>query len=136
MTRLLYQLARAYDTTGADGRSALATLDRIVATYPHDTQLGEVQFRRGELLFSLQRYADAQHAYEAVLALGRTGSTFYRQSLYKRAWSQFKQNQNEACWIHSRICSTTRSSMPRGMRAASMRCRVPIASSSRTRCAS
>ncbi|HEX4050960.1 MAG TPA: tetratricopeptide repeat protein [Steroidobacteraceae bacterium] len=93
---VLYQLARAYDTTGQTA-PALATLDRIVAEYPHNSHLGEVQFRRGELLFSLQRYAEAQHAYEAVLTLGRDGSTFYPQSLYKRAWSQFKQNQNEAC---------------------------------------
>ena len=93
---VLYQLARAYDTTGQTAQ-ALATLDRIVAEYPRNAHLGEVQFRRGELLFSLQHYADAQHAYEAVLALGRSGSSFYAQSLYKRAWSQFKQNQNEAC---------------------------------------
>lgn len=93
---VLYQLARAYDTTGQTAL-ALATLDRIVADYPHNAHLGEVQFRRGELLFSLQRYGEAQRAYEAVLALGRDGSTFYPQSLYKRAWSQFKQNQNEAC---------------------------------------
>ena len=54
-----------------------------------------MQFRRGELLFSNRRYADAQHAYEAVLARGRDGSTFYPQSLYKHGWSQFKQGQNE-----------------------------------------
>ncbi|HEY7928820.1 MAG TPA: tetratricopeptide repeat protein [Steroidobacteraceae bacterium] len=93
---VLYQLARAYDTTGQTAL-ALSTLDRIVAEYPHEAHLGEVQFRRAELLFSLQRYPEAQHAYEAVLALGRDGSTFYPQSLYKRAWSQFKQNQNEEC---------------------------------------
>jgi len=29
--------------------------------------------------------------------LGRDGSSFYPQSLYKRAWSQFKQNQNQEC---------------------------------------
>ena len=93
---VLYQLARAYDTTGQTAL-ALSTLDRIVADYPHNAHLGEVQFRRGELLFSLQRYPEAQQAYEAVLALGRDGSTFYPQSLYKRAWSQFKRNQNEEC---------------------------------------
>jgi tetratricopeptide (TPR) repeat protein len=91
--QVLYQLARAYDTTGQT-ELALATLDRIVERYPHDSDLGEVQFRRGELLFSAQRYAEAQKAYEAVLALGRGGSNFYQQSLYKRAWAQFKQNLN------------------------------------------
>ena len=34
-------------------------------------------------------------AYEAVLARGRTGSSFYAQSLYKHGWSQFKQGLNE-----------------------------------------
>ncbi len=67
--QVLYQLARAYDTTGQTDL-ALATLDRIVARYPHDSDLGEVQFRRGELLFSAQHYPQAQQAYEAVLALG------------------------------------------------------------------
>jgi tetratricopeptide (TPR) repeat protein/TolA-binding protein len=92
--QVLYQLARAYDTTGQEAQ-ALATLDRIVARYPHDPDIGEVQFRRGELLFSMQHYAQAQQAYEAVLALGRGGSSFYAQSLYKRGWAQFKQGLNE-----------------------------------------
>jgi cellulose synthase operon protein C len=92
--QVLYQLARAYETTG-QSELALSTLDAIVARYPQSRDLAEVQFRRGELLFSNHRYADAQHAYEAVLARGRTGSTFYAQSLYKHGWSQFKQGQNE-----------------------------------------
>src|SRR5665213_915669 len=91
--QVLYQLARAYDTTGQNVL-ALATLDRIVAQYPHDRDLGEVQFRRGELLFSGQRYAAAQSAYAAVLTLGRDGSTFYQQSLYKHGWAQFKLGLN------------------------------------------
>ena len=92
--QVLYQLARAYDTTGQT-RLALATLDQIVARYPHDSDLGEVQFRRGELLFSAQRYPEAQQAYQAVLRLGPHGSRFYSQSLYKHAWSQFKQGLNQ-----------------------------------------
>jgi tetratricopeptide (TPR) repeat protein len=90
---VLYQLAQAYETTGQPDQ-ALAVLDQIVAKYPHTRDYAEVQFRRGELLFSNHRYADAQHAYEAVLALGRDGSTFYPQSLYKRGWAQFKQGLN------------------------------------------
>src|SRR5580658_7602112 len=92
--QVLYQLARAYETTGQT-ELALSTLDNIVAHYPQSRDLAEVQFRRGELLFSNHRYADAQHAYEAVLAKGRFGSSFYTQSLYKHGWSQFKQGQNE-----------------------------------------
>jgi tetratricopeptide (TPR) repeat protein len=92
--QVLYQLARAYDTTGQSDK-ALATFDQIVARYPASRDIGEVQFRRGELLFSAQHYADAQRAYEAVIARGPAGSGFYAQSLYKHAWSQFKQGMNE-----------------------------------------
>jgi tetratricopeptide (TPR) repeat protein len=91
--QVLYQLARAYETTGQSPQ-ALATLDEIVARYPQGRDLPEVQFRRGELLFSARRYPEAQLAYEAVLAHGRQGSNFYMQSLYKHGWSQFKQGMN------------------------------------------
>ncbi|MGH8232089.1 MAG: tetratricopeptide repeat protein, partial [Steroidobacteraceae bacterium] len=92
--QVMYQLARAYETTGQSDQ-ALATLDAIVARYPQSRDIAEVQFRRGELLFSDRRYADAQHAYEAVLAHGASRSNFYVQSLYKHGWSLFKQGQNE-----------------------------------------
>src|SRR5580693_3856590 len=67
--QVLYQLARAYETTG-QGEQALATLDRIVKSYPQSRQLDEVQFRRGELLFSAKRYPEAQKAYEVPIARG------------------------------------------------------------------
>jgi tetratricopeptide (TPR) repeat protein len=88
--QVLYQLARAYETTGQSGQ-ALGTLDRIVQRYPQSPQLDEVQFRRGELLFSDKRYADAERAYAAVIGHG-AGSVFFQQSLYKRGWSLFKQS--------------------------------------------
>src|SRR5262249_10561162 len=89
--QVLYQLARAYETTGQPD-AALATLDKIVQHYPQSPQLDEVQFRRGELLFSARRYPDAEHAYAAVIARGAS-SGFYQQSLYKHGWSLFKQSQ-------------------------------------------
>jgi cellulose synthase operon protein C len=88
--QVLYQLARAYETTGQPD-AALATLDRIVQHYPQSPQLDEVQFRRGELLFSAKRYPDAEHAYAAVISRGAS-SAFYQQSLYKHGWSLFKQS--------------------------------------------
>ena len=88
--QVLYQLARAYETTGQP-EQALSTLDRIVQRYPQSPQLDEVQFRRGELLFSDKRYPDAERAYAAVIAHGAT-SQYYQQSLYKRGWSLFKQS--------------------------------------------
>ncbi len=47
--QVLYQLARAYETTGQP-QEALTTLDRIVQKYPQSPQLDEVQFRRGARL--------------------------------------------------------------------------------------
>src|SRR5947199_3932837 len=88
--QVIYQLARAYETTGQSGQ-ALGTLDRIVQRHPQSPQLDEVQFRRGELLFSDKRYADAERAYAAVIGRG-AGSAFFQQSLYKRGWSLFKQS--------------------------------------------
>ena len=88
--QVLYQLSRAYETTGQP-EAALATLDRIVQRYPQTPQLDEVQFRRGELLFSARRYPEAEHAYAAVIGRGAS-SAFYQQSLYKHGWSLFKQS--------------------------------------------
>jgi tetratricopeptide (TPR) repeat protein len=91
--QVLYQLARAYETTGQP-EQALATLDRIVREYPQVPQLSEIDFRRGEILFSAKRYPEAQAAYERALRAGESGP-FYEQSLYKLGWSLFKQSLNE-----------------------------------------
>jgi tetratricopeptide (TPR) repeat protein len=92
--QVLYQLARAYETTG-QREQALASLDRIVKAYPQTREIAEVHFRRGELLFANQKYRDAQLAYEQVVARGPSGSNFYEQGLYKQGWSMFKQSLNE-----------------------------------------
>jgi cellulose synthase operon protein C len=90
---VLYQLARAYETTGQP-EQALATLDRLAGEYPASPQIDEVQFRRGELLFSAKRYADAEAAYALVIRDGPS-APFYSQSLYKHGWALFKQSKNE-----------------------------------------
>ncbi|MDE2305897.1 MAG: tetratricopeptide repeat protein [Gammaproteobacteria bacterium] len=92
---VLYQLARAYETTNDTDR-ALATLDRLVARYPASRYIDEAQFRRGEILFSAAHYRQAQRAYEAAIRFGPR-SEFYGQSEYKLGWSLFKQNDNEGC---------------------------------------
>ena len=90
---VLYQLARAYELN-AEPDKALVALDRLVASYPKSRYVDEAQFRRGELQFSAQHYAQAEQAYSAVIAHG-AGSQFYNQSLYKNGWSLFKQGENE-----------------------------------------
>jgi tetratricopeptide (TPR) repeat protein len=91
--QVLYQLARAYETTGQP-EQALATLDQLVSRYPQSPQMDEVQFRRGELLFSAKRYREAEAAYALVIKHGPSAA-FYEQSLYKHGWSLFKQALNE-----------------------------------------
>jgi tetratricopeptide (TPR) repeat protein len=89
---VLYQLARAWDGIGEPERG-LETLDRLVASHPGGAHYAEAQFRRGEIFFSAQRYADAERAYASVLAHG--ASDFTIQSLYKHGWSLFKQSREE-----------------------------------------
>ena len=78
--QVLYQMARAYEATNQPGQ-ALATLDQLVARYPATRLLDEVQFRRGELLFSARRLPGGAAAYAVVIARGpgrrstRRGST-------------------------------------------------------------
>src|SRR4051812_7450542 len=90
--QVLYQLARAYETTGQPDK-ALATLDDILRRYPKSPQMDEVQFRRGELLFSSKQYRPAQDAYAYVVSKGDK-SSFLTQSLYKHGWALFKQGLN------------------------------------------
>lgn len=90
--RVLYQLARAYETTGQPEK-ALESLDEYVRRYPDSARIAEVQFRRGELLFSARRYRDAEAAYARVTQQGQ--GEFYQQGLYKQGWSLFKQGAND-----------------------------------------
>jgi tetratricopeptide (TPR) repeat protein len=91
---VLYQLARGWEALG-DTDQALGYLDRLIARHPSSDRIDEAQFRRGEILFSGKRYAEAQKAYEAASAFGAR-SEFHEQSLYKLGWSLFKQSENEA----------------------------------------
>jgi cellulose synthase operon protein C len=90
---VMYQLSRAYEAQGTPEK-ALAVMDRMVTKYPRSQWVTEAQFRRGEILFSLQRYSDAENAYAAVNAAG-PDSGFYEQGLYKHGWSLFKQSKGE-----------------------------------------
>jgi TolA-binding protein len=89
--RVLYQLARAYDQTG-DLKMSLATLDRLVTVYPASAFREEAEFRRGELLFSLRDFAQAEQAFAVILQRGEA-SRYYERSLYMHGWSAFKQGR-------------------------------------------
>jgi cellulose synthase operon protein C len=89
--RVLYQLARAHEQSGALGAS-LKTLDRLVAEYPQTRFRDEAQFRRGELLFTTRDYPKAEQAYANVLK-SSTRTPYHERSLYMQGWSQFKQSK-------------------------------------------
>lgn len=90
---VMYQLSRAYEAQ-AQPEKALGVLDLLVTKVPNSKWNTEAQFRRGEILFSMARYRDAEVAYAAVVKAGPEGG-FYDQGLYKRGWSLFKQGRGE-----------------------------------------
>ncbi|MDO9073149.1 MAG: tetratricopeptide repeat protein [Rubrivivax sp.] len=91
--RVLYQLARAQEQ-GGDLEKALKTLTRLVSTFPDTPHADEAQFRRGELLFAMRDYKQAETAYAAVLGSGGA-SPFVERALYMQGWSLFKQGRLE-----------------------------------------
>jgi len=88
---IFYQLSRAYALDSKPGKS-LQALNRLVSEFPDSRYFDEAQFRRGENLFVLRKYKQAEEAYEAVVK-HHPDSRFYEKSIYKYGWSQFKQNR-------------------------------------------
>jgi tetratricopeptide (TPR) repeat protein len=91
--RVLYQLARAQEQGGAL-EDSLRTLDELVAKYPKTHYYDEVEFRRGEILFTLRQYPKAEEAYTLVLK-GDYDNPYRERSLYMQGWSKFKQGNLE-----------------------------------------
>jgi TolA-binding protein len=91
--RVLYQLARAQELSG-DLEGSLKTLDRLVQAHPATRVRDEAQFRRGELLFTLRDYPNAEKAYAITMRSDRA-SPFHERSLYMHGWSLFKQGRLE-----------------------------------------
>ena len=85
-----YQLAKTYDLKG-NTEAYLATLDLLVKEHPNSPLITEVQFRRGELLFSQSNYASAKLAFSAAISKGQ--SSFLVNSYYMLGWSQFKLSE-------------------------------------------
>ncbi len=89
---ILYQLSRAYALESQTAKEQ-AVLDQIALEYPGSRYIDEVQFRRGENLFVVGQYTDAENAY-GVVVNQHPNSIFYDKALYKYGWSRFKQNRN------------------------------------------
>lgn len=88
---ILYQLSKAYAIKGEPDKS-LQAMNRLVEKYPDTRYLEEVQFRRGETLFVLHRYAEAEGAYGTIVRRF-PDSLYYEKALYKYGWTLFKQNK-------------------------------------------
>jgi tetratricopeptide (TPR) repeat protein len=91
--RILYQLGRAYELRGMR-EPQLAALDRLVDEYPGSEFWVESQFRRGDILFREDRYAEAEAAFVTVINADSSdsrGESFLVNAQYMRGWSQFKQ---------------------------------------------
>ncbi len=91
--KVLYQMSRAYDEIGQPDE-AMTVMDRLVAEYPYSKFIDEVHFRRGEYFFVRKKYLDAEHAYGAIIGIGRT-SSYYELALYKLGWTLYKQELYE-----------------------------------------
>ncbi len=83
-----YLLAKAHDMNG-DLQKSRTALDNLVKQYPESKYYVEAQFRRGELLFSDNQFDYARDAYREVVKAG-PDTDFYKQGLYKVAWSHYK----------------------------------------------
>ena len=91
-----YQLAKTYDLKG-NTEAYLATLDLLVKEHPNSELIIEVQFRRGELLFTQSLYQTALDAFKAVISGGP--SSFLVNAHYMAGWSQFKLSTYEPALI-------------------------------------
>jgi tetratricopeptide (TPR) repeat protein len=87
--QVLYQMARAYDEIGQPDE-AMAVMQQLVDEYGYSDYMDEVQFRRGEYLFTRRRFRDSEAAYEAIIGLGER-SDYYELALYKLGWALYKQ---------------------------------------------
>jgi TolA-binding protein len=87
--RTLYQLARAYQLVNETDNS-IAQLQELGRRYPHSAMTGDGVFRVAELLYSRERYAEAETNYRTVLDLGN-GTPYFQSAEYKYGWSIYQQ---------------------------------------------
>jgi tetratricopeptide (TPR) repeat protein len=96
--QIYYQLSKAYEQAGQPEK-ALDALNRLLARFPNIDNRDEVHFRRGELLFSLNKFKDADRAYTQAMVVN-TSSAFYEKALSKKGWSAYKLGEYDKS-LHS-----------------------------------
>ena len=87
---LLYQVSKAYEQAGQQNK-ALDALNRLLSMNPLAKNRDELQFRRGELLFDLHKFKQAELAYTQAITVGPS-SRYYEKAMTKLGWSLFKQS--------------------------------------------
>jgi tetratricopeptide (TPR) repeat protein len=88
---ILYQLSKAYEQAG-DQKKGLLALTNLLDISPNAPNRDELNFRRGEILFDLHKFHEAELAYNKVMMAG-AGSVYFEKALNKRGWSLFKQGK-------------------------------------------
>ena len=134
--RVLYQLARAYETTGQPEK-ALATLDDFVRRYPAVAPTSS-RCSSGAANCCSRRIATAKPKRPMRVVTGAGAGEFYEQALYKQGWSLFKQNLNDdSLPLFARLLDVTaaRSGVRRAAAGRWNPWDAPTASWSKTRCA-
>ncbi len=91
---VLYQLAKVYDINGQI-KQAFNTLLELDKKHPDSKYIAEVKFRIAEYYFANGVYSYAKEYYKNIINR-HTQTKFYRNALYKYAWSLMKNNDNEA----------------------------------------
>ena len=85
---ILYQLARAHDVVGQTDQT-IDYLNTLIAQFPQSTFIVESRFRRAEIEFSRENFAQAARDYGYVATLGDT-TPYWQNANYMHGWSQFK----------------------------------------------
>lgn len=87
--RAYYQLGRAYQLAG-DTESSIVQLQELGKRFPQSALTGDGVFRVAELLFSRQRWAEAEASYRTVMNQGPSGKLF-QPAEFKYGWTLYKQ---------------------------------------------
>ncbi|MGB0833245.1 MAG: tetratricopeptide repeat protein [Psychrobium sp.] len=94
---VMYELAKAHELQGETAQS-FELLSQLSEKFPEQNLASdELNFRRGEYLFSQQNYRQAVEAYQLIVDRATTTSDFsspyYQTALYMLGWAHYKLEQ-------------------------------------------
>ena len=110
----LYQLAKAYDYQG-QSKESLTMLNQLIHQFPNTQHYDEVQFRRGDIYYSLKAYANAEKSYAHLIVnnddaqqTSTIKGPYYLNALYMQGWVLFKQARyEESSLLFSQVLDLT-----------------------------